>query len=463
MSLSIKIATLGSIFAAALLALTFTLPAEAQYVSPSYYSPTPSCPTLSYNLYRGLSDRYTQGQVTQLQQFLVARYPGQGVTGYFGAQTQGNVARFQQEQGVYPVTGGVGPLTRAAIARVCGGGVTPGSSVFYLNTPFTLSAGQTVKQFQGQLDFTLTRINTSPYTLYTYPGYSPVTSATINLGQSCPQGSYCAYLWYPQQSFDLTVGQTIIWQGYSVTLISLNQTNATFSVTTNVPGEQASVTVSLPTQGRTVSHGQSLPIQWSLQNTPSNSSSVVDLYTVGGSKVGTIAIQSTASSVEYNWTVPTPNTMCTMQYPNALCGQSLSGQYYIKVSVVSGSGFDANPTTYASGNSGTFTVTSGSQQTTGFSASPTFGYAPLMTNFTVTQQGGLYKIDFGDGTSQQVTVPTIYCIQAPCNPPPQTVSHTYATRGTYTATLMTDASCFYSTPRCMIPVQYLGSATVTVY
>ncbi len=451
-----------ALLSAALFFVALSPLAQAQYSAPGYGNAS-SCPTLSYNLYRGLSDYYTQGQVTQLQQFLASRYAGQGVTGYFGAQTQANVARFQREQGVYPVTGGVGPLTRAAIARVCGGGVTPGSNVFYLNTPFTLSAGQTAKQFQGQLDFTLTRINTSPYTLYSYPGYQPVASATITLGQSCPQGSYCAYLWYPQQSFDLSVGQTVVWQGYSVTLLSLTQTNATFSVTTNVPGEQASVTVSLPTQGQTVSHGQSLPIRWSLQNTPANTTSIVDLYTVAGSKVGTIAIQSTASSVEYNWTVPTPNTICTMQYPNGLCGQSLSGQYFIKVSVVSGSGFDANATTYASGNSGTFTVTSGSQQTSGFFASPTFGYAPLRTDFTVTQPGGLYKIDFGDGTSQQINIPAIMCIRAPCNPPPQAFSHTYAVRGTYVATLTTDAACFYSTPRCMIPVQYLGSATITVY
>lgn len=91
---------------------------------PTYVSQ--SCPSyLTLNLYRGLSDYTTGGQVTALQQILVARGYNQLVTGYFGVMTAANVAAFQRDQNIYPVTGGVGPLTRAAIARLCnGGGVT---------------------------------------------------------------------------------------------------------------------------------------------------------------------------------------------------------------------------------------------------------------------------------------------------------------------------------------------------
>src|SRR3990167_6658156 len=107
--------------------LAFAVPVFAQY-APTYPYPTPapahSCSSLSYNLYRGLSDYYTGGQVSQLQQFLSARGYYQPVTGYYGAITWSNVAQFQRQQAVYPITGGVGPLTRAAIARVCGGGTT---------------------------------------------------------------------------------------------------------------------------------------------------------------------------------------------------------------------------------------------------------------------------------------------------------------------------------------------------
>ncbi len=44
------------------------------------------------------------------------------VTGYFGSTTQGLLTRFQMEQGIPPAPQ-AGPLTRAAIARLCGPGM----------------------------------------------------------------------------------------------------------------------------------------------------------------------------------------------------------------------------------------------------------------------------------------------------------------------------------------------------
>lgn len=134
----------------ALVTLLFVAPAFAQYAPPPSTPNLPaySCPQLSYNLYRGLSDYSTQGQVSQLQQFLSASGYYQSVTGYFGPMTYANVARFQQQYAVYPVTGGVGPLTRAAIARVCGGTVYPpppttgGLSITNVSGPNSLAVGQ---------------------------------------------------------------------------------------------------------------------------------------------------------------------------------------------------------------------------------------------------------------------------------------------------------------------------------
>src|SRR5262245_28516354 len=113
-------------------------PAMAQTINPSYYYPQyntsgytgyvqypqyaqyGNCPSLSYNLTLGSSDYTTGGQVSQLQNFLRARYSDQRLTGgYYGQLTSYYVTRFQQENSVYPATGGVGPLTRQAIARVC--------------------------------------------------------------------------------------------------------------------------------------------------------------------------------------------------------------------------------------------------------------------------------------------------------------------------------------------------------
>ncbi len=135
--------------------VSIALPAVAQtypYSYPTYptYPAISACPTLFYNLYVGRSDRYTQGQVSALQQFLSTQGYYQPVTGYFGAMTRANVAQFQRAQSVYPITGGVGPLTRAAIARVCGAVVPPvpppqptGSvSITGVSGPNSLTVGQ---------------------------------------------------------------------------------------------------------------------------------------------------------------------------------------------------------------------------------------------------------------------------------------------------------------------------------
>jgi peptidoglycan hydrolase-like protein with peptidoglycan-binding domain len=301
--------------------------------TPSPVYPQVQCPQLSYNLYAGLSDYRTGGQVSQLQQFLSTLYP-QAVTGYLGSMTRGNIATFQREQGVYPITGGVGPLTRAAIARVCGG------TVIY-PTPTTLSI----------------------------------------TGVSGPT--------------QLVVGQSGTWQ------------------------------VQVLGTGTYLSYS----VVWG------------DEYVYGyGASAAPKATLSTGS-LSHTYTQAgtyTPRFTVTNQL-----GQSVSASATVVVSGV--------------------TTCSGINCSTNFTASPTFGYAPLHTAFTVSGEAGSYKIDFGDGTTQQITIPAIYCITTPCNPPPQTVYHTYGVRGTYTAHLMNDYACFYTEPRCMVAVRDLGSVVVTAY
>src|SRR3989344_7331442 len=109
--------------------------ASAQSYYPSYPTYGTTYPTYQtyqqpytgacVNLTSDLSYGSRGTQVLQLQTFLVSRnYPGGGnwmITGYFGRATQAAVRNFQMEQGLSPV-GIVGPMTRAAIARVsCGG------------------------------------------------------------------------------------------------------------------------------------------------------------------------------------------------------------------------------------------------------------------------------------------------------------------------------------------------------
>lgn len=327
-----------------------------QYQQQSQYQ-NQYCAQFSYNLYQGLSDYYTGGQVSQLQQFLAAQGYYQPVTGYFGSVTKGNVAQFQRQYAVYPITGGVGPLTRAAIAGLCNGPV-PSQNIFYLNQAFTINVSQTLQQYNGQLDLTLNSVAAPLYTVTPYPGYNYGQSATITLGLRCQAGTQCLY--YPQQQFTLTPGQSTTWQNYTITLSSLSYNSATFTVTTNgtgCPGCVGGLTITSPTAGQQYARGSTMPIIWSYPVTPGNMATILDLYTAAGVKVGTIAIQSGTTGA-YSWRIPPfPNIyMCTLQYPNGLCGQNIQGQYYIQATVVSGSGFDSGATTYATAQSGVFSV-----------------------------------------------------------------------------------------------------------
>ncbi|MBI5458091.1 peptidoglycan-binding protein [Candidatus Kaiserbacteria bacterium] len=80
------------------------------------------CPHLTRDLKFRDTDATTGGQVTELQKFLAdyyEDYPSWAITGNFRGTTLSFVQRFQREQNL-PAYGYVGPLTRAAIAQVCG-------------------------------------------------------------------------------------------------------------------------------------------------------------------------------------------------------------------------------------------------------------------------------------------------------------------------------------------------------
>jgi hypothetical protein len=369
--------------------LFMAVPALAQTYSPSYYYPQTqyqqpqysqpqysytqpvqnqyygSCPALSYNLVLGSSDYNTAGQVSALQSFLSSRYGVNLVSGYYTSTTASYVARFQQEMGVYPVTGGVGPLTRAAIQRTCGG-YNPNpypnpypnqpSTTFRLNRNFSLYSGQLAELSGGTLDVTLNQL-ISPYTYnsYYYYGNNQLpTAARFTVGLGCRAGTYCIY--YPTQSYTLTEGDDVTFQGYDIELVSLTQSRATFKVTNNGSHDNnnGSISVTRPSSSDDVNQGDSLHIRWSVSDEPSNSSVILDLYEQGGSKVGTIAVVD-ASDTNYTWRVPTYHTYCTQQYPNDLCGVDLDGDYYIRASLVQGNGYNGGAT-IDSDTSGTFTI-----------------------------------------------------------------------------------------------------------
>ena len=101
-------------------------PAYTPPTPPTPVTPTPPvttppttpalCPYLTYDLKYKSRDAQTGGGVSILQGILQKKgYLNSEPTGYFGAMTLAAVKQFQSTNGVSPVSGLVGPLTRAKI------------------------------------------------------------------------------------------------------------------------------------------------------------------------------------------------------------------------------------------------------------------------------------------------------------------------------------------------------------
>lgn len=120
-----------------------------------------SCPNITYNLYLGLNDSATQGQISQLQKYLAndsSVYPEASITGYFGPLTEQAVQRFQSKNSIVssgsPDTTGygvVGRATRGKIREMCGTTTPPpltpsitvlspnGGETWVVGTEYTIS------------------------------------------------------------------------------------------------------------------------------------------------------------------------------------------------------------------------------------------------------------------------------------------------------------------------------------
>jgi hypothetical protein len=77
------------------------------------------CVALQNNLRVGSTDATTSNEVKQLQNFLIQRgYLSTQPTGRFLGMTQSAVIAFQRDQGISPISGIVGPITRARISSL---------------------------------------------------------------------------------------------------------------------------------------------------------------------------------------------------------------------------------------------------------------------------------------------------------------------------------------------------------
>lgn len=324
-----------------------------QYTQPSYGTQPyygSNCPVLSYNLTLGSSDYYTRGQVSQLQNFLRNRYNDSRLAGgYYGSLTASYVARFQQESGVYPVTGGVGPLTRAAIQRTCGGGYNPypnnpapSATTFRLDRNFSLSEGQSAREQNGELEIKINDIDTRD------------DEVSLTLGLACRAGTYCFY--YPTKSYTLEEDEDVDFEDYTVEVVSISSSRVVLHVTDEDGGsddDDATITVTAPDSNDEFEQGDEMDIEWDVAEEPSDASVVLELWDEDDDRVGVIAIVD-ADDGDYEWNVPRAGTICTQQYPNGLCGYDLDGTYYIKAVLKEDQG--GNGSTLDTDESGEFEI-----------------------------------------------------------------------------------------------------------
>lgn len=308
-----------------------------QYTQPTYtsayYPGYSTCPVISYNLTRGSSDYNTAGQVSSLQRFLATRYGDTRiVTGYYDSLTVYYVQRFQVETGVYPATGGVGPLTRAAIQRTCQSynpypnySTNKPSTTFRLERNFSLSEGHSARLSGGQLEIYLTDVD------------SRDDEVRITVGLACSSGTYCIY--YQNRSYTLEQGDELKFQGYGIKVVTVSSSKATLRVEDLDDGDDddddnddATIEITSPDGGDEVEQGDEMDIEWTVDEEPSDASVILELYDEDDDRVGTIAIVD-ADDGDYEWDVPERGDICTAQFPNGLCGYDLDGTYYVKATL----------------------------------------------------------------------------------------------------------------------------------
>lgn len=247
------------------------------------------CPNITYNLYLGLSDSTTSGQITGLQKFLAQYpdiYPEARITGYYGPLTAQAVQRFQRKHNIVssgsPESTGygvVGRITRAKM-QLCGQVMSPAVSIAPLqvispNGGEVLQLGKTYAITWEQNSNERVALGLENERL---PGtgdsliYRKSISGEVNgvIGKN-------VYYWTP--SADIPVGG-----GYRVSMAGYfgggaerpsqfeDKSDASFTITSNTSSNLPStITILSPNGGETLKATDNIKIRWS-----SASSSQID-------------------------------------------------------------------------------------------------------------------------------------------------------------------------------------------
>ena len=275
------------------------------------------CPNFTYNLYLGLNDSDTEGQVSKLQKFLAQDqtvYPEGTITGFYGPLTEQAVKRWQAKNSVVssgsPDTTGygvVGSRTRERVRANCGfptpvppTPIPPRSSnlspvISGVSGPTTLNTGQS-----GTWTVTARDPENGPLSynvvwgdenVYSVPTLAPSASAPVQQTATFSHTYSSSRVYTPV--FYVTDSQGL---------------SAKTSLSVNVGGTvttQPSITVLSPNGGESWAVGSSHGISWTDSNLGSLGISItlVDSAT-GGQVFARDLATNIGNNRYYTWTIP---------------------------------------------------------------------------------------------------------------------------------------------------------------
>ncbi len=473
-------------------------PAPVYTPIPTYSGTTPTttggtfqysrCPDLQYNLERGDTDVGTAVEVTMLQRFLAqdsTLYPEGQITGVFGPATERAVERFQNRHGIvsygdYQATGygRVGPRTRWAIKNSCGEQAQP----------FEVYPTTGTAPLKVTVAFSGYGSNCTSYAIDWGDGTPGASLQAVSPVSACLTDSFertVTHTYANAGTFSLSlkigkgalstipvVGTTPITMSAGVPSYTVTYVPQTQPVTPPVEDfstcfvSPRSGSAPLTSRARVVLGGTlcdgrfSYQVDWgdgtlsearSCSSTASHYDTFTHNYSTPGSYTArllqthpqaffneetcAVSVSSAGTGVSGSYSAVAPPT-CAQWYDGCNnCSRSYAGGP-AACTLRACTQYTALQCYQYFGTTGT-TTTQDSLLVSGRSSGTTaetitFG---LVLNGARSCSGGLYVVDFGDGTYDQQPFPADACTAFS-----RTVSHTYTTNGIYTVRLIKDST-----------------------
>lgn len=259
----------------------------------------PTCIDIQKNIALGSRDISPNAHVARLQSFLISQGLMSDITGYFGTVTKNALKVFQTNNGISPVNGYAGPLTREKIkAMSCGTTVvTPQPSITIISPSLGVHLETNVP---SHVSWKSTGPNANYTLVYTISGvagqgvmgsYSPTQA-------NCSNSDTCYIVWpfaFTSPAVTLSVTDTVSGR----TGIS-----GVFEVFSN--SVQPSITVLSPNGGETFKVGDTVNINW---NSSGLSDWKVRIDLAENETVIYTIVPEISNTGSYSWVIPSNSSL----------------------------------------------------------------------------------------------------------------------------------------------------------